>query len=121
MRITTSFCPADSRLQGSTKPDLMKSKKRSDSTCTARSSRSASTRAVVLFPAPGGPVRIRTEGGGGSWGRIAALKLPTPYDPWLGGLAQERARLGASRDRLRRAPHAVPRLGAGVVPLAPGC
>src|SRR5918999_2878799 len=121
MRITTSFCSSDSRFHGSTKPDLMKSKKRSDSRCTARSERPASTRAVVLFPAPGGPVRIRTEGGGWSWGRIATLKLPTPYDPWLGGLGQERARLASARDRLRRAPHAVPRLGAGVVPLAPGC
>jgi hypothetical protein len=40
--------------------DLMNWKKRSDSTCTARSDRPASTRAAVVFPAPGGPVRIRT-------------------------------------------------------------
>jgi glycerophosphoryl diester phosphodiesterase len=38
----------------------MKWKKWSASTWTARSSRSARTRAVVVFPTPGGPVRRRT-------------------------------------------------------------
>src|SRR5688572_1911983 len=39
----------------------MKWKKWSDSRWTARSSRSASARATVVFPAPGGPVRISTS------------------------------------------------------------
>src|SRR4051795_5887589 len=57
--MTVWFCSCDSGFQGSTYPAWMKRKKWSDSRCTEGSAPVARIRAVVVFPAPGGPVTIR--------------------------------------------------------------
>src|SRR3954470_20056464 len=59
----------------------MNSKKRSASRCTARSQPAVSSRAVVVLPAPGGPVRMRI----GSDYCLPLLVPPPPPPPPVGG------------------------------------
>jgi hypothetical protein len=106
---TTLFCPWASVLHGSTRPDSMKWKKTSDSTCTARYKRAATSRATVVFPEPGGPVSIKTLpatsptphptdraregsrfGGVGFCGEARSARPPPPRTP-------RRARAGSPR------------------------
>ena len=58
--VTTSFCSFASGSQGVIAPRAMKPKKASPSTSTLGSNRRARTRATLDFPAPGGPVTIKS-------------------------------------------------------------